>query len=260
MVRAQFIFVRLVIDTVTNLESNNSCDCNRWFEEAPEAAGISKAPSRPADSRRKTRAREPDDGESSDNEGDTSAFESDDSSRQRIPKGMPKVRQSDLGYFKNITYLRPLLDADMAMRRRIRGIAERLDPSMEVITKFCILMLSPTHNASWVQFQRVLLSRRLRRSYIYEGRLHELGYTFERFSVWKTVYHLGEFAPISICPVHVTGGHSGFHDPFLVDFCVLPGSPPPGGVDFMLGEPALTTMYGPGWRPDWSDERYALSA
>jgi len=127
----------------------------------------------------------------------------------------------------------------------------RIDPAREMITPFHILMNSVARNTpSWVRPARVLLSKRLRRSYIYKEYLDSLGHTCVPMNMWKTTYHLGEFAPIALCPVHVTNDANGQDEPFLIDFCVLPGAKPPGGVDFMIGEPEITAMYGQGWRPD----------
>jgi len=135
----------------------------------------------------------------------------------------------------------------------------RIDPAREIITSLNILMNSVARNTPpWVRSARVLLSKELRRSYIYEDYLDSLGYTWEPMKVWKTTYHLGQFAPISLCPVHVTNDANGQDEPFLIEFCVLPGAKPPGGVDFMIGEPMITAMYGQGWRPDspWSPQQY----
>lgn len=140
-------------------------------------------------------------------------------------------------------------------RRAIVAWDVRIDLTREAIGPFSIMMVSGFRSApSFVQSTRVLLSKKLRRSYIYEGYLESIGYTCTPMKVWKTTYHLGEFAPISMLPVYVSSGY----EPVLVEFCVLRGAPPPEGVDFMIGEPTITAFFGPNWTPNsnWLSQQH----
>lgn len=140
--------------------------------------------------------------------------------------------------------------AAMPRRRQTLCYDVRIDPSREVITHFNILMNSSFgSSSSFVESTRVLLSQRLRRSYMHESYLRSIGYSYTPFWVWKTTYHLGEFAPVSVVPLPVTTEPNGHDEPFWVNFHILPGSPPQGGVDFMIGDPDLARIYGQYWSP-----------
>lgn len=147
-----------------------------------------------------------------------------------------------------------ILAAPMGRRNR-RSWEVRLHGGKESISPFYALNNSNIR-LLWVRFPRVLQSLLLERGYIYETRLYELGHKYTPCNLWEYSCHFGVLKAIGFVNIYVTMDPA--HTPFPVTLLVLPGPPPPGGVDFIIGKLDLTAAYNGRWTPGWSAEQAVL--
>ena len=143
--------------------------------------------------------------------------------------------------------------------RRRRPWDVRIDRTLERIVPLSVLMDGQTSQRyPWVEYPRALFTMRIDRSFIYESRLRELGHTCDKFPTRKIPTHLGQLNAVSVVPLIVAKRPSQHGNPFCVDFNVLPGGPPEGGVDMIIGSLDITSAFGGTWSPDWTSEQYVM--
>ncbi|KAM7207515.1 hypothetical protein V8F20_002201 [Naviculisporaceae sp. PSN 640] len=134
-----------------------------------------------------------------------------------------------------------LSTAPMSRRQNPRPYEARIDPNLEWIGP-CSILMNGTPRDNFVTYQRVLHSGILEHSYIYEETLGYLAISYLSCVIWKTSTRFGLLEPKGFTNICIARDPFGA-EPALVRFYVLPGAPPPGGVNFMVGNNAVNVLY-----------------
>ncbi|KAK3939106.1 hypothetical protein QBC46DRAFT_154386 [Diplogelasinospora grovesii] len=106
----------------------------------------------------------------------------------------------------------------------------------------------------FVKLPGVLISPYYVHSYMFEGTLRALGHDFTVKQIKPSINPRGggNLEPIGEFSMYLEFAEDRAA---LIDFHVLPGSPPDGGFLFIMGEPDITDVFGSDWTPHNHDAK-----